>query len=239
MKALALAALLLLWAAIPAGAGSEWTLLLPPHAAGTGTSNFDTSAPLPLWKTWHSAFATERQCQTARRDLMVTRGVLGQCVLSSDPRLAGQIPVPGWTNEPPPGLTYTDEPTDEPAGVIRYTPGRPIVATVKLNGRSSARLILDTGADGSMVKPDLLAAAGVDLSRPTARGAVSGLAGKVKVSYFPVDFEVAGHRARVPHVAAFNTYEDGFADGLLGRDFLDQFKMTTDPAAGVVTLVPR
>ena len=124
-------------------------------------------------------------------------------------------------------------------GIIRYTPGRPIIVVVRLNGRSSARLVLDTGADGSMVKPDLLAAAGVDLSRPVSRGEASGIDGKVKMSYFLVDFEVAGHRVRVPKVAAFNTYDDGFADGLLGRDFLDRFKVVMDPAAGIVTLVPR
>ena len=90
-----------------------------------------------------------------------------------------------------------------------------------------------------MVKPDVLSAAGVDLSRPSARGTGTSVTGKTRLSYFSVDFEVAGHRARVPHVAAFNMYDDDVADGLLGRDFLDHFKMTTDPAAGTVTLVPR
>ncbi len=138
----------------------------------------------------------------------------------------------------PPGLTYYDT-KEESEGIIRYTPGRPIIVTVKLNGRTTVRLVLDTGADGSMVKPDLLAAAGVDLSRPAARGKASGIDSTVKVSYFAVDFEIAGHRVRVPRVAAFDTYDDGFADGLLGRDFLDRFKVVMDPAAGTVTLVPR
>jgi len=42
-----------------------------------------------------------------------------------------------------------------------------------------------------------------------------------------------------PFVAALNTYDDDFADGLLGRDFLDRFKVVMDPAAGTITLVPR
>ncbi len=41
----------------------------------------------------------------------------------------------------------------------------------------------------------------------------------------------------VPRVAAF--YTSNSADGLLGRDFLDRFKVVMDPAAGTVTLVPR
>jgi hypothetical protein len=174
-----------------------------------------------------------------------------QCLSSDDPRLvatptpapmkpeanAGKfglkitIPIPGSDRDRAPNLTWG-------MGVIRYTPGRPIVAVVRLNGRSSARLILDTGADGSIVKAELLAAAGVDLTRPAARGKISGVTGKVEVSYFPVDLEVAGHRARVLRVAAFND-ENDIADGLLGRDFLDRFKVVMDPASGTVTLTPK
>jgi hypothetical protein len=54
-----------------------------------------------------------------------------------------------------------------------------------------------------------------------------------------MDLEVAGHRKRVLRVAAFDTYGSAFADGLLGRDFLDSFKVVIDPAAGTVTLVPK
>lgn len=125
------------------------------------------------------------------------------------------------------------------AGAIIYTPGRPIIVSVTLNGRITARLILDTGADRSMVKPAALAAAGVDLSRPAGRIQMEGVAGAAMMSYFQVEFEVAGHRALVSGVTAFDTVKGGFADGLLGRDFLDHFKMTMDPTAGTVTLVPK
>jgi predicted aspartyl protease len=150
----------------------------------------------------------------------------------SDPRLVAEriLKPPGAEDPRAAALTWPDG-----VGSIRYTPGHPIVAVVRLNGRSSARLILDTGADGSMVKPELLAADGVDLSRPAARGEISGVAGAVQVAYFTVDFEVAGHRARVPHVAAF--YTDDSADGLLGRDFLDRFRWTQPPRP--VTLTPK
>jgi hypothetical protein len=125
-----------------------------------------------------------------------------------------------------------------PDGIIRYTPGRPIIAIVTLNGLTKARLILDTGADCSMVRPGVLAAAGVDLSRPAARGKVVGVAGEAKVSYFSVDFDVVGHRARLPEVMAHAQANDN-SDGLLGRDFLDRFKVVMDPAAGTVTLTPK
>jgi Aspartyl protease len=186
-------------------------------------------------------------------------GVLSQCISSDDPRLSDRMPTtrppkaaavppppPAPSSEKKPQNPYLNHLNQEkaslpkPVGLIPYTPGRPIIAVVKLNGgRSTARLILDTGADSSMVKPELLAAAGVDLSRPAARGEASGITGKVQLSYFTVDFEVAGHRARVTHVAAFSRYVGHFADGLLGRDFLDRFKVVMDPADGIVMLAPR
>jgi hypothetical protein len=125
-------------------------------------------------------------------------------------------------------------------GSIIYTPGRAPIVTVSLNGsRTTARLILDTGACCTMIKPSLLTAAGIDLSHPAEWRDMSGVTGKVKTPFFPVDLEVAGHRVQTPRVAAFSTNDEGFSDGLLGRDFLDRFKVTIDPAAGTITLVPR
>ncbi len=244
----------LLAVATPADAGSGWLLLYPPFVAGLPRV-FDDRAPLALWASGDGdTYATKRLCQIERlgrlsllehmndehsrapvplspaaeqmfreeQAFLIRFHSAAQCLPSDDPRLAAAPPQ------------------RDDRSILRYTPGRPIIAVVRLNGgRSTARLLLDTGADGSMVKPELLAAAGVDLSRPAARGEASGITGKIQVSYFTVDFEVAGHRARVTHVAAFNRYDDDFADWLLGRDFLDRFKVLMDPAAGTVTLVPR
>jgi hypothetical protein len=40
-------------------------------------------------------------------------------------------------------------------------------------------------------------------------------------------------------VGAYELAGTGTGDGLLGRDFLDQFKMTVDAAKGEVTLAPK
>jgi predicted aspartyl protease len=123
-------------------------------------------------------------------------------------------------------------------GVIRYTPGQPILVSVKLNNRTTVRLMLDTGADSSSIRSSLLTAAGVDLSQPTSRGsAVMANGTTLSMAYFNVFVEAAGHSALLPHVGALDTTAN--EDGLLGRDFLDQFKMTLDPVSGIVTLVPR
>lgn len=92
------------------------------------------------------------------------------CVASNDPRVRNS-PMLSMPPLPP----ATEKPIAKGRGTIRYTPGRPILVTVRLNARASARLILDTGADSSVIKPLSLLAAGVDLTRPVARGEIRGV----------------------------------------------------------------
>lgn len=125
------------------------------------------------------------------------------------------------------------------SATIRYAPGRPIMADVLINGSTSARLLVDTGADRTMISPRALAAAGVSLSRSVARGRLVGVAGSDEVPYVLVDsLEVAGLRVGRMPVAAYElTGMD--ADGLLGRDVLEQFHVAIDAAQGLVTLSPK
>jgi hypothetical protein len=167
----------------------------------------------------------------------------GTRISSDDQRLyppaAATTKPPKVAAAPPQRLTIT--PDDEGIkGIIRYTPGRPIIAIVKLNGRTTARLILDTGSDDTTIKPQILTAAGVDLEHPVGHQKFSGVGPGVHSAplVYVDSIEVAGGRVQRLKVSAYNINNPD-ADGLLGRDFLDHFKMTTDPAAGTVTLVPR
>lgn len=134
--------------------------------------------------------------------------------------------------EPPPG------PWAPPGGtVIRYSPGKQIVADVKINGGTSARLILDTGADRTLVSRRVLAAAGVSVSRAVATGRIVGVTGTDRLPFVMVDsFEVGTIRlGRMP----VGAYDVAGTDGLLGRDVLDRFNVAIDPAQGLVTLTPK
>lgn len=146
----------------------------------------------------------------------------------NDPAPAASQPAPRSRDAGPPGGT-----------MIRYRPGERIMVDVRLNGRTSARLLLDTGADRTLINPRSLIAAGVQLNRAVARGEMQGVTGKDSVLYVVLDsLEIGEARvSRIP-VAA---YEMGSAetDGLLGRDFLDRFNVSIDAARGVVTLTPR
>ena len=122
---------------------------------------------------------------------------------------------------------------------IKYTPGQPIMVDVRINGGGGARLLLDTGADRTLISPRALAAAGVGLTRPIATGQMAGVTGTDQVQYVIVDsIEVGEARvARMP-VAAYEMPR-AQGDGLLGRDFLDRFVLSIDGTRGVVTLAPK
>lgn len=125
------------------------------------------------------------------------------------------------------------------AATIRYTPGQRIIVDARINGSSSARLLLDTGADRTMIRPATLTAAGVAVNRPVAHGHVTGVAGADLVSLVIVDSLEIGEASvkRLPVVVYDLPHAAG--DGLLGRDFLDRFSVNIDAVRGVVTLSPR
>ncbi len=215
----------------------EWRLMAPPTVLAHGVPDIlfpDTDAPLARWSQIRT-YATLREC------------VLGRLheneVAYQRSRRMGS-PRPNFMVE---ALCLPDGATEVPGLVIRYTPGRQIIVTVTLHGRrdATARLVLDTGADFTIVKPDLLVAAGVDQAARTGRGNMVGVTGKAKeVAYFLVSLEIVGKpiaisRGRVQALLEVGAHAqpDG-SDGLLGRDFLDQFIVTTNPVAGTVTLVP-
>ena len=124
------------------------------------------------------------------------------------------------------------------ATTIKYTPGQRIMVDVKINGNANANLLLDTGADRTMINPRVLVSAGASISRPVGTTRVTGVAGSDDVSFVVIDsLEVGEARVGRMQVASYDVA--GAGDGLLGRDFLDRFSVNIDSAAGVVTLSPK
>jgi hypothetical protein len=149
----------------------------------------------------------------------------------------------GMRNLPAPAADATPAggATAKPAGtsVIKYTPGQRILVDVKINGSYTTRLLLDTGADRTMISPRTLQAAGVAITRPIATGQITGATGTDKIDYVVVDsLEVGDVRVGRMPVGSYELAGDS-GEGLLGRDFLDQFKVTMDAAAGEVHLAPK
>jgi predicted aspartyl protease len=121
---------------------------------------------------------------------------------------------------------------------IPFTPGSPIRVAARIDGDGPVTLLLDTGADRTMVSPAALWRLGI-ATPGTLAAEVRGVTGSARadvvwVRAVEVGGAAVGPMAIVAHDAGL---ED--ADGLLGRDFLSAFTVTIDAAASVVTLTPN
>jgi len=141
------------------------------------------------------------------------------------------IGAPAARPAPPPSAS-------PPAGlVVPFTGGGPVVVEVRLNGVPLS-LLLDTGAERTVIAPAALARTGIDptLGTPVRISGVTGSAAATLVAVPLLD--VAGARVGPLSVIVHAMPSDSL-DGLLGRDVLDAFTVTFDAAAGRVTLLPR
>jgi Aspartyl protease/Domain of unknown function (DUF4124) len=137
-------------------------------------------------------------------------------------------PTPGPVLAPPPAA---------PVGVVVPYSGGPVVIDASLNG-VPLRLVLDTGADRTLISPAAMARAGVDVSRGRVVDiqGVTGAAVAILVTVPRLD--LAGTRVG-PVAVVVHTLPGQSVDGLLGRDVLDAFTLTVDAASQRAILVPR
>jgi len=154
-----------------------------------------------------------------------------------EPYRSKAIPLPLPTSPPvPPEIT----PRSSPRGVakISFTPGSPVLVSVKINGGGPITLILDTGADRTMVAPSALSRLGISFEN-ALRGVVRGVTGASYVEAVWVN-SVEIEEARVgPLLIIAHDADLKGAEGLLGRDFLANFNVTIDTKERIVTLAPN
>ena len=154
-----------------------------------------------------------------------------------EPYRSKAIPLPLLTSPPvPPEIT----PRPSPKGLtkIPFTPGSPVLVSVKINGDGPITLILDTGADRTMVAPSALSRLGISFEN-ALRGVVRGVTGASYVEAVWVN-SVEVEEAKVgPLLIIVHDADLRGADGLLGRDFLANFNVTIDSKERIVTLAPN
>ncbi len=137
----------------------------------------------------------------------------------------------------PPGAAAAQPASGE--ATIRFTPGQRIMVDVRVNGNADAKLLLDTGSDKTLISPRALQAAGVRITGPTTTAEVAGATGTGKMQFVVVDsLEIGEARVGRMSVGSQDVPVEG-GDGVLGRDFLDQFNVSIDAGKGVVTLSPK
>ena len=159
-----------------------------------------------------------------------------QGIESVPPRFRDGAVIIGYerTDGPAPAA----EPTPVGVGRVRFTPGQPIMVSVRINGATPATLMLDTGATRTVITPKVLESIGADY-RDAQRGTIRGVTGEAPVLAVRVEsIEASGARSGPLLVVSHDT-GFGQGDGLLGRDSLDQFSVNIDNTAGLVTLTPK
>ena len=148
---------------------------------------------------------------------------------------AEEIGAPS-AREPQPAGSTASPAASPTSGVVPLPTGAPIMVEALLNG-VPLRLLLDTGADRTVISPAALGRAGIDTKTGTPFR-ISGVTGSSPASLVNVPrLDIAGAQVGPLGVVAFAV--PGEIDGLLGRDVLDGFTVTFDPAQNRATLTPR
>ena len=121
---------------------------------------------------------------------------------------------------------------------IPFTPGSPILVNARINGAGPVTLILDTGADRTMLTPMALWRLGISTAgAPQAE--IRGVTGTARGELVRVDSVEVGDARAGPLLILAHDADLKQAEGLLGRDFLERFTVTIDANERVVTLVPK
>ncbi|MGH2358538.1 MAG: retropepsin-like aspartic protease [Candidatus Limnocylindria bacterium] len=145
---------------------------------------------------------------------------------------ARAIGHPGPRSSTPPA-----PPAARATTVIPFSTGAPVVVDAFLNG-VPLRLMLDTGADRTVLSHDVVERAGYSLAGGTPVS-IHGVTGTAAATLLNVPrLDVAGARVG-PLAIVVHSIRGVSVDGLLGRDVLDAFTITVDGAANRATLVPR
>ena len=138
---------------------------------------------------------------------------------------------------PTPGPVQPAAPPPTPGVTIPYT-GGPLIVSALLNG-TPLRLLVDTGADRTLISPTAMGRAGFDLRQGTPTR-IRGVTGDAVATLVLVPrLDVAGASVGPVGVVVHAIPGQNSVDGLLGRDVLDAFTVTVDAATQRATLTPR
>lgn len=139
------------------------------------------------------------------------------------------------TPQPRPAVSTPVEPED--TGVVPRDAAGRIVVAARLNGVSLS-LLVDTGADRTMISPSAMARAGFGGERGTAVNVV-GVAGSASATLVTLPtLDVGGVRIG-PLAVIVHALPTEEVDGLLGRDILDRFTLVLEGGSGPAVLTPR
>lgn len=121
---------------------------------------------------------------------------------------------------------------------IPFSPGSPVLVQAKINGLGPFTLILDTGAERTMISPSVLSRLGLATENEPPI-ILRGVTGAGFANRVWIDFIEIGETRVGPLLIAVYPLDLKGAQGLLGRDFLSNLNLTIDSKEKVVTLTPN
>jgi hypothetical protein len=151
---------------------------------------------------------------------------------SQRPQVGPPLPVP------PEPVASPVVPSSTAITKIPYTPGSPIFVNASIGGAGSVTLVLDTGADRTMVSPAALGRLGIGVADGSP-AQIKGVTGTTQGSVVQVASVEVGQARVGPLRIVVHDADLRKADGLLGRDFLEHFTVTIDSKEQQVTLAPK
>ena len=125
--------------------------------------------------------------------------------------------------------------------VPTFRVGQTFVVQVRLNGTRDAKLILDTGAEISLLSHDVVLDLGLFPTSTTPTVTLNTVSGTARADVVIIESMAVG-AAEAHHVAvAVHDLPEAppGVDGLLGLTFLNKFVVTLDPQHGTLYLRPR
>lgn len=128
------------------------------------------------------------------------------------------------------------------AGTLRawLVPGRPIILKGRLRGpaaEAQVRLLLDTGATWTLIRPRVLDKVGIDLQRVEESRPITTVSGVARTSVVTTSgLAILGVLRESFKVVTYDLPPSAPIDGLLGLDFLVDLRLTLDMRAGELTV---
>jgi hypothetical protein len=123
------------------------------------------------------------------------------------------------------------------SAIIPFKPGEAIRAAARVNG-VPLTLMVDTGADRTVISPAALGRAGLATDGGRAVHIMGVTGGATAREVVVQRLDLAGVQVGPLTIIAHDVGVGG-VDGLLGRDVLDRFTLTVDAAGGQAILAPR
>ena len=163
----------------------------------------------------------------------------GQGVESVPQRYRNRARAVGSVDPPPAPSGPAASTVSDGVTRVAFVPGRPITVEARINGRKVVQLLLDTGADRTVIRPTALFGIGVSY-RDAPRIEIRGATGTASAYVVALEsLEVGGARVGPLRVVSHDAGLRSGSDGLLGRDFLNHFRLTIDNDRGIIELAPK